>query len=176
MLTPSGERLRGKGVIAGSMIHAWAPWVWRTTKRALHKSTYLLTYAWPDFREWARNIYPYWPLVIYRHIHVKDLYFGVNPRVRVRVCRQWQNITRCGSRHGCRRGCVNNKTASPAISWCSITQRRMYLDTRKHRLWRVLYLNFVKHRDLDLWPFNPLMGTLNRRITDHYTAIRCLVH
>jgi len=33
----------GIGVIAGkTVIHAWAPWVWGTTKRALYNYTYLL--------------------------------------------------------------------------------------------------------------------------------------
>jgi len=32
----------GIGVIAGNcVIHAWAPWVWGTTKRVLYKYTYL---------------------------------------------------------------------------------------------------------------------------------------
>jgi len=31
------------GVVAG-VIHAWAPWVWGTTKRALYRSTYLCLY------------------------------------------------------------------------------------------------------------------------------------
>jgi len=33
----------GIGVIAG-VIHAWAPWVWGTTKSALYKYTYLYLY------------------------------------------------------------------------------------------------------------------------------------
>ena len=35
----------GIGVIAGNtVIHAWAPWVWGTTKSALYKYTYLLPF------------------------------------------------------------------------------------------------------------------------------------
>jgi len=35
----------GIGVIAGNtVIHAWAPWVWGTTKSTLYKYTYLYLY------------------------------------------------------------------------------------------------------------------------------------